>query len=337
MLEFNHGNDELSVPYANLIETGQTYKGEVIITPTQLIGRVEGVADVSITRTDTQLAEWENQCWFGGFEETLSPLIVGDFKVKDYVITPPPNGLVVVDGETLTGQAGSSAYYTGSATFGSLTPPVVVGADTIGFIYTLNEPSFGGKITDIGNDDGITGTSDLLLSFDGQEFRAVYGNGGWRVVSDVLYDYLQSKWNTPINFTAEIAPPSGSRLKVVEADAVLGGSNTTAYLSATAAGQEYGQLIPPVVIDGMAITFLYTLNDGNDIVVIGNDFDGYPPLKCTFDGQEFILNTVPETPTPALVALLNDAKDAGREIDFTAEIASDFADNGDFANNGDFA
>ena len=110
-------------------------------------------------------------------------------------------------------------------------------------------------------------------------------------------------------------------MTVVNADAVFGGTNTTAYISEIANTIPYGSLIPPVLIEGNPITFLYTLNDGNDLVEIGNDSGNLPPLKGTFDGQEFILNTIPQTPTPALVTLLNDARDAGTPITFTAEVA----------------
>jgi hypothetical protein len=85
-LEFTHGNDTLAVPYANLLETGNTYAGSVTITPTELIGRVVGTAiDASMTRTDTRNVGFASRCYLGGFEGTLSSIIVGDFKVKTFI------------------------------------------------------------------------------------------------------------------------------------------------------------------------------------------------------------------------------------------------------------
>jgi hypothetical protein len=61
----------------------------VTITPTKLIGRVVGTAiDASMTRTDTRNVGFAPRCYLGGFEGTLSAIIVGDFKVKTFVAPP---------------------------------------------------------------------------------------------------------------------------------------------------------------------------------------------------------------------------------------------------------
>ena len=202
-LEFTHGNDTLSVPYANLLLLNTEYFGEVVITPTELIGFVDGLEVARGTRTDTDLAVWKPRCYGGGFETTLAPILLGQVRVEDYIAPPPtPSQLIVENG-----------------------------------------------------------------------------------------------------------------------DSVLGGTDTTAFISATAAPTPVGSLTPPVLIEGNPITFLYTLNDGNNLVEIGNDFDNLPTVLCTFDGQEFTLNPSSPQPEPTLVALLNNAKDTGQPIAFTAEAA----------------
>ncbi len=221
VLEFNHGNDELSVPYANLIETNQTYRGEVIITPTELIGRVEGVADVSITRTDTQLAEWENQCWFGGFEETISPLIISDFKVKDYSAFDPdlwdnadiwsnpeqwPQSRWPQSSQLITSalqSTGLAAYSEG--TVGSLLPELITAGGKVKVLIT--SLSFPLNLPEIALEVDTGYTDDITLSFDGVAYTFVYNGLADRLLSNsqVLFDYLQTNLGAPITL-AEFQP-----------------------------------------------------------------------------------------------------------------------------------
>ncbi len=133
-LKFVHGQDELTVPYADLLEVGTLYNGKVTVTPTQLIGEVNGIEVGSMTRIDTRDAVYKSACYLGGYEDTVNSLLVSNFRVSDYVAPPPPQSSQLV-----VEQGGDDIFYINSdlatafgiPVSGSLTPDYYVNGNVV--------------------------------------------------------------------------------------------------------------------------------------------------------------------------------------------------------------
>ena len=213
-LEFNHGNDELVVPYANLIEIGETYTGYVAIKPTELIGFADGFEVARMTRTDTQVAEWDSKCYMAGFNDTLAPVKLANLKVFDYVIAPPSaSQLIVTDFSAQTDDPNSSGYASAAAVggteIGSLSPPVSIGGLPIEIIYSNNADLGNGvqKYVFMGDVNGaLEGRVNATFNGVMYEFDSLFGAGSPPTIqSDALYDFLLANRDVPIVFSAEAA------------------------------------------------------------------------------------------------------------------------------------
>ena len=348
-LEFNHGNDTLTIPYANLIVLGDTYKGHAVITATELIGYVNGVEVARMTRTDTALAEWSSKCYFGGFNDTLAPVKLAKLKVSDYV-APPPVGsqLIVGDFSPLSGTAGDSALLPDGA-LGSLLPPVLVDGLAINFIQSVvNDFGGGAKKWVLCGNNTQDFTTNLTLTFNGTSYSFVRGaialNPNTNAIqSDALYDFLTVNQNVSVDFTAEATASQGSQL-IVEDFSAQGGAGAVAYdLDGSFTGQTEGSLSPSITLPDFGIVkTIVSLDSGTDPKIIVMQFEvTFPsnPVLAVFNGIPYTFTFNPSFGYTVESDVLYDFLTANQNtpIDFTAEVATDFADNGDFANNGDFA
>ena len=191
-LEFNHGDDELVIPYTPPITKGETLKGYAVITPTELIGYVDGLEVSRVTRTDTQLAEWDSKCYLGGFNDTLAPVKLANLKVFDYVAPPPVGSQLIVEDFSAQGGAGASLFDTGQLTgtaTGSLSPPISLGS--LGNIYAVASSSntLPNKVVALQFDNTVTGQT-INAYFNGQLYIFTFNPSiGYAVESDALYDF----------------------------------------------------------------------------------------------------------------------------------------------------
>jgi len=334
-LEFNHGNDTLTIPYANLIVLGDTYKGYAVITPTQLIGYVNGVEVARMTRTDTALAEWSSKCYEGGFNNTLAPVKLANLKVFDYVAPPPVGNLIVSDASSLTGDPNSTGYATvsGGSGVGSLSPPVSIGGVLLEGIYSNNVDIGDGtkKYIFMGDPNGlIEGRVDATFNGVTYEFDSLFGAGSPPgIQSDELYDFLLANRDIPIVFTAEVAP---STLVVDDTTALTG------FASNGFAGSSYpiqvGSLTPDAFLNGQQIGGIYTPASGdvgdNKVTVAplagqANDFgDSSKFYTLIFDGTGYLFSWDGArfvADSAALKQFIDGKSGTGTSIEFTAEVA----------------
>ena len=347
-LEFNHGNDTLTIPYANLIVLGDTYKGHAVITAAELIGYVNGVEVARMTRTDTALAEWSSKCYMGGFNDTLAPVKLAKLKVLDYV-APPPVGsqLIVGDFSPLSGTAGDSALLPDGA-LGSLLPPVLVDGLAINFIQSVfNDFGDGAKKWVLCGNNTQDFTTNLTLTFNGTSYSFVRGaialNPNTNAIqSDALYDFLTVNQNVSVDFTAEATAPQGSQL-IVEDFSAQGGVGASIFDTGQLTGTAAGSLSPPISLGSLGNIYA-VLSSSNTLPnkVVALQLDNTAPgqtINAYFNGQSYIFTFNPSIGYAVESDALYDFLTANQNtpIDFTAEVAADFADNGDFANNGDFA
>ena len=146
---------------------------------------------------------WDSVAYLGGLQTTLSPLIISQFRVKDYVAT---GNLTVVDSSAVTGDPNSSVYFEGQA--GSLNPPLVFEGAQVNFV-SGQFTSFNGDPDNftcrIGFDSAVN--VDFVATFNGQSFtfEAVNSLGTQPEVkviyNETLYNLLLANRDTPIFFS----------------------------------------------------------------------------------------------------------------------------------------
>jgi hypothetical protein len=328
-LEFNHGNDTLTIPYANLIVLGETYKGYAVITATELIGYVNGVEVARMTRTDTALAEWSSKCYMGGFNDTLAPVKLANLKVLDYVSPPPVGSQLIVEDFSAQGGAGASLFDTGQLTgtaTGSLSPPISLGSLGNIFAVLSSSNTLPNKVVALQFDNTTPGQT-INAYFNGQLYVFTFNPSiGYAVESDALYDFLTANQNTPIVFSAEVVTPVGSQLIVEEF--VGGGTGAVAYdLNGDFTGQPHGSLLPSITLPDFGIVkAVVSLNNGIDPKIIvmqfNNTFPGNPVL-AVFNGVPYTFTFNPSFGYTVESDVLFDFLTANQNtpIVFSAEVA----------------
>ena len=305
-LEFNHGDDELIIPYTPPITKGETLKGYAVITPTELIGYVDGLEVSRVTRTDTQLAEWDSKCYLGGFNDTLAPVKLANLKVFDYVAPPPQTSqLIVGDFSPLSGTAGDSALLP-DGSLGSLLPPVLVDGLAINFIQSVfNDFGDGAKKWILCGNNTQDFTTNLTLTFNGTSYSFVRGaialNPNTNAIqSDALYDFLTANQNVSVDFKAEATAPVGSQLIVEQYqepnDIGDGGylkTSPTPVISQTPASvlfgsnQESSSITPDFLIDGVKIQAIGWTGAGAYIEFDG-DLDRFQFIEMNVNGIDYL-------------------------------------------------
>ncbi|MCP4929505.1 MAG: hypothetical protein GY918_10680, partial [Gammaproteobacteria bacterium] len=88
VVKFVHGDKEIAVPYASLLELGEIYTADVSITATEIIGVVNGIELARESIIGEPVAVWGAEGNIGGFNQVDSPIIVSNFKVKSYSEKP---------------------------------------------------------------------------------------------------------------------------------------------------------------------------------------------------------------------------------------------------------